>query len=39
MRSQKSPKGQRDWKLEKMRYERKTPFANVWVVPKPAPKE
>jgi hypothetical protein len=23
----------------KMRYERETPFANVWVVPKPAPKE
>jgi hypothetical protein len=22
----------------KMRYERKTPFANVWVVSKPAPK-
>ncbi len=25
--------------FEKMRYERETPFANVWVVPKPAPKE
>ncbi len=33
------PKMTERFEAWKMRYERETPFANVWVVPKPAPKE